>query len=312
VRAVRIHAFGTPLRVEDVPEPEPGPGEVLFEATFIGVNPLDVWLTQGSVAGGGQRLPLVPGSDAAGTVNGRPVMIRGAGLGSVRDGLYRERAAVPAEAVVDLPAGVPPDQAAGLGVAGTTAWCVVHDVAHVTPDDRVLVLGASGGVGSLVVQLAKAAGATVHGQTSHPDKADFVAELGADAVVVSADAGLTAAVGEFAPSVAFDPLAGPYTGAAVAAMPPFGRLVLYGASAGPLAEAFDLRALYRKSIPILTYSGTIEPQARLLDGLRHALQAVASGALTVPIDEVLPLERAQEALERIVARRVRGKLLLRP
>lgn len=312
MRAVRIYAFGTPLRVDDVPEPVPGEGEVLFEAAYIGVNPLDVWLTQGSVAGGAQNLPFVPGSDAAGTVGGRAVLVRGAGLGSVRDGLYRERAAVPAEAVVDLPADVPLDQAAGLGVAGTTAWCVVHDVAHVTEDDRVLVLGASGGVGSLVVQLATAAGATVHGQTSDPRKADFVMELGAASVLVTDDAGLIGTVGALAPTVVFDPLAGPYTAAAIAAMAPYGRLVLYGASAGPIAEAFDLRALYRKAVSILTYSGTIEPQARLLDGLGHALRAVSTGSLTVPIDEVLPLERAQDALDRIVAREVRGKLLLRP
>jgi NADPH2:quinone reductase len=95
-------------------------------------------------------------------------------------------------------------------------------------------------------------------------------------------------------------------------MPPYGRIVLYGASAGPLAEGFDLRALYRKGISLLTYSGTIEPQHRLANGLRHALEAVATGALTVPIDDVLPLERAQEALDRIMGRGVRGKLLLRP
>ena len=312
MRAVRIHAFGTPLRLDDVQEPEPAEGEVVFEAAFIGVNPLDVWVAQGSVAGGVQRLPFVPGSDAAGTVDGRPVLVRGAGLGSVRDGLFRERAAVPIEAVVDLPGDVWLDQAAGLGVAGVTAWCLVHDVAHVTADDRVLVLGSSGGVGSLVVQLAKAAGASVQGQTSDQRKVGFVTGLGADDVVVSDAAGLTDAVSAFSPTVVIDPLAGAYTGAAIAAMPPFGRLVLYGASAGAIAQGFDLRALYRKGISLLTYSGTIEPQARIVDGVCRALGAVADGTLRVPIDEVLPLERAQEAFDRILARGVRGKLLLRP
>src|SRR5438034_8617838 len=103
MRAVRLHAFGQPLVLDDVPEPVPGPGEVLFEPAFIDVNPLDVWLTEGTVAGGCQRLPFVPGSSGAGTVEGRRVAVRGAGLGVTRDGVYAERAAVPAEAVVNLP-----------------------------------------------------------------------------------------------------------------------------------------------------------------------------------------------------------------
>jgi NADPH2:quinone reductase len=109
-----------------------------------------------------------------------------------------------------------------------------------------------------------------------------------------------------------DPLGDGYTGAAVAAMAPYGRLLLFGASAGAVAEGFDLRTLYRKSIALISYSGTIEPQERIRDGLARALEAVARGELRVPIDGVLPLERAQEAHDRIRQHRVRGKLLLRP
>jgi NADPH:quinone reductase len=312
MRAVRVHVFGEPLRVDEVPGPELGPGELLFEATFIGVNPLDVWLTEGTVAGGRQTLPIVPGSDGAGTVEGRRVAVRGAGLGVMRDGLYREWANVPEEAVVNLPDDVSFEQAAGLGVAGATAWRLVHDVAPVGEDDRVLVLGASGGVGSMAIQLAKAARATVIGQTTDPKKLDFVRSCGADEVIVADAGGLTAAAAPFEPTVALDPLGDGYTAAAVAALTPFGRLVLYGTSAGAVADAFDLRALYRKSVHILSYSGTIEPQAATTEALRNALDAVARGDLRVAIDEVLPLERAQEAHDRIRRREVRGKLLLQP
>ena len=312
MRAARVHAFGEGLRIDDVAEPVPGEGEVLFEATLIGVNPLDVWVTEGTAAGGQQRLPFVPGSEATGAVAGRAVMVRGGGLGVTRDGLYQERAAVPLDAVVDVPDDVPLDQAAGLGVAGTTAWCLVHDVGRLGAEDRVLVLGASGGVGSLTVQLAKATGARVHGQTSDGEKAGFIQGLGADEVVVADADGLTEATKAFAPTVVLDPLGDGYTGAAVAAMAPFGRLILFGASAGPVAERFDLRTLYRKSIDLRSYSGTMEPQERLRVGLTRALDAVARDELRVPIDEVLPLERAQEAHDRIRQHRVRGKLLLRP
>ncbi len=313
MRAVRLHAFDGTLRVDEVPEPEPGPDEALFEPAFIGVNPLDVWLTEGSVAGGRQALPFVPGSEGSGTIDGRRVAIRGRGVGVVRDGLFRERANVPVGAVVNLPDDVSLEQAAAVGVVGSTAWRLVNDVARVTSEDRVLVLGASGGVGSLIVQLVRAKGARVLGQTSDPDKEPFIREQGAEDVVVVTDAaGLTDAVRPFEPTVVTDPLADGYTQAAVAAMAPFGRLALYGASAGAVAESFDLRALYRKAVSIVTYSGTIESQDVVHEGYELALGAVRRGEMRVPIDDVLPLDRAAEALGRIRNRQVRGKVLLHP
>jgi NADPH2:quinone reductase len=285
---------------------------VLFEPALIGVNPLDVWLTEGTVAGGRQHLPIVPGSEAAGWVGSRRVLVRGSGLGTVRDGLYRERANVPREAVLDLPDGVEFDQAAGLGVAGDTAWRLVHELGQITGADRVLVLGASGGVGSLVVQLAEGAGAEVWGQTTDPEKASFIRELGAANVLVTDQDGLAGAAAPLEPTVAVDPLANGYTTALVATMQPRGRILLYGASAGPVAERVDFRLLYRKAVSILTYSGTIESAERLREGMVHALEAAARGDLRVPIDAVLALEQAQEAHDRIRARKVRGKLLLRP
>jgi NADPH2:quinone reductase len=187
----------------------------------------------------------------------------------------------------------------------------VRDVGDVQADDRVLVLGASGGVGSLVVQLAKGAGATVWGHTGDASKVPFLEGLGVDRAVVSDAPGLQAAVAELGPTVAVDPLAGAYTAALVPAMAPFSRIVLYGASAGPSAEV-DLRTLYRKSIQLLTYSGTSEPESRNREAMERALEEAARGGLRVPIDEVLPLEGAQEAHRRILERRVRGKLLLQP
>jgi NADPH2:quinone reductase len=311
VRAVRVHAFGEPLRVEEVPEPEPGPGEVLVEVRYAGVNPLDVWVTEGTVAGGGQPLPFVPGADGAGEVDGRPVVVRGAGVGVTRDGLYRERAAVPASAVFPVPEGLDLRTAAALPVAGSTAWRLVHDVARVGPDDRVLVLGASGGVGSLVVQLSRRQGASVWGQTTDPGKAGFLEDLGAERAVVADAGALVRAVADLGPTVVVDPLGGPFTPAAVEALAPFGRLVLYGTSAGPRAE-LDLRTLYRKAVQVLTYSGTIEPEDRNREALREVLEAARRGELRASVDEVLPLERAAEAHRRIRERRVRGKLLLAP
>jgi NADPH:quinone reductase len=311
MRAVRFHRFNGPLVVDDVPEPEAVAGEVLFQAHVVGVNPLDVWVTLGTVAGGKQPLPFVPGSEATGEVDGRTVLVRGGGLGVSRDGLYRERAAVPSDAMLPLPPEVDPAEAVAVGVAGSTAWMLVMEVAKVTADDRVLILGASGGVGSLAVQLATGRGAVVWGQTSREEKADFLMELGVERALVATAADLSDAAAELAPTVVIDPLAGSYTGAAIAAMEPFGRLVLYGASDGPVGE-LDLRTLYRKSIQLLTYSGTIESQERNRRAMEQALKELAEKRLRPRIDEVLPMERAQVAHDRIREHRVRGKLLLVP
>jgi NADPH:quinone reductase len=310
MKAARIHAFGQDLSIDDVPEPEVGLEEALAHIRFAAVNPLDVWVTQGTVAGGQQSLPFIPGAEAAGEVDGERVLIRGAGLGVARNGLYRERANVPRTAVVSLPEGVDLEQAAGAGVAGSTALALA-EVASIGAEDRVLVLGASGGVGSLVVQVAKAAGASVWGQTSSEDKVRFLEELGVDRAVVAGAEDLPAAVREFEATVAIDPLGNGFTRAAVEALQPFGRIVLYGTSAGHIQE-MDLRALYRKAVQLHTYSGTIDPPERNRELLRKVVEALVRGDLRVPIDEVLPLDRAAEAHRRIKERGVRGKLLLAP
>jgi NADPH2:quinone reductase len=311
MRAARVHAFGEGLRIDNVPEPEAGPGETLLEVKLAAVNPVDVWVTEGTVAGGAQPLPFIPGVEGVGEADGRPVIAWGAGLGLIRDGLYRERAYVPQEALLDIPAGLDAERVAGVCITGTTAWVITNERARVGPDDRVLVLGASGGVGSLAVQLAKAAGATVWGQTTSPDKAPFIEELGADRVVVSNAEDLGQRVKGLEPTAALDPLGNGFTPALIDVLQPFGRLVLYGASAGPRAE-LDLRHLYRKSIQLLTYSGTIEPPDRTRPALHAVVAAIERGEVRMIVDEILSLEQAAEAHRRIKDRRVRGKLLLAP
>jgi NADPH:quinone reductase len=313
MRAARVHRFGDPLELDELPEPNAGPGEVVVALEYIGVNPVDIWVTRGTVAGGRQQLPFVPGLEAVGSVNGRSYVVRAPGYGVERDGLYRERAAVPESALIPLPEGADPAQAAAMPVAGTTAWRLVDDVAAVTADDRAIVLGASGGVGSLVVQLAKARGAVVWGQTGRRGKAEGIASLGADRAVVATADDLAAQLEELRPTVAFDPLGGAFTRALVDALGVGigGRLALFGTSFGP-EVTLDLRTLYRREVQLLTYSGTVEPPERTLAALDAALAELAAGRIRVPVDEVLPLERAAEAHERILDKRVQGKLLLRP
>jgi NADPH2:quinone reductase len=312
VHAARLVAHGEPLSVESVDLPEPSPGELVVDMAFGGVNPVDRYGALGRVAPDGP-LPRTLGSEGSGLVDGdRRVVVRGHGLGSRRDGLWATHAVVPADAVIDIPEGVRLDAAAALGVAGVTAWRTVHELAQVTSDDRVLVLGASGGVGSMIVSIVSRIGATVWGQTGDGAKRSFVAERGAQHVAVTSSSDLAPFVSELArlqPTVVFDPLGGPFFGAAVEAMAPRGRLVAFGTSADATGQV-PLQALYRKSLRVLGYGGLMESDEAMATGISDALKAVADGRMDVCVDSVVPLAEVNDAFARLVERSVRGKLVL--
>lgn len=311
VRAARLHAHGQPLQVQEVELPEPAADEVRVEIEYAGVNPVDRYGAEGSVAKDGP-LPRTLGGEASGRLpDGRAVLVAGGGLGTVRDGVWAQAAVVPRESVIELPDGVEPREAAAMGVAGLTAWNTVNDLARVTDEDRVLVLGASGGVGSMIVSLARAAGATVWGQTGSAAKAAGIEAQGAQHVVVCDAAGLADALADFQPSVVLDPLGNGFLAPAVQALAPRGRIVSYGTSAG--AEvSFNLQTLYRKGASLLGYGGIgLGGEERRL-GLQAALEALERGELRVRIDDVLSLEHVGEAFARLERREVQGKLLLAP
>ncbi|HTX00402.1 MAG TPA: zinc-binding alcohol dehydrogenase family protein [Acidimicrobiales bacterium] len=309
--AVRLLRHGEPLALEEIELPAPGEGEVLLEVAYCGVNPIDRYVALGLVAPDGP-LPRTLGGEASGLVGGRPVVVTGHGLGATRDGLWAGRAVVPAEALVDVPTGVDLQRAAAIGIAGRTAWRTAVDVGALDAADRVLVLGASGGVGSMVVSLCRHRGATVAGQTADPSKSAWLRERGADEVVVAADGASLAADADLrrlAPTLVLDCLGGTFTAAAIELLAPGGRIVLFGTSAGAHGEV-PLQMLYRKGLRMLGYGGLVETPESVRRGIAEALGAVASGDLEVVVDSVLPLGAADEAFTRLVERRVLGKLLL--
>jgi NADPH2:quinone reductase len=307
VRAARLKVHGEPLEVEPVDLAEPGDGEVLVDLAFGGVNPVDRYTAEGRVAPDGP-LPRTLGGEASGHLDGRPVLVAGEGLGGRRDGVWAQAAVVPREAVVELQEGVDLRAAGAMGVVGLTAWHVVH-LGQVGPEDRVVVLGASGGVGSAIVSLAKAAGATVWGQTGSEDKEGIVREQGADHVLVGGPDELGEALTEIEPTVVLDPLGGGFAAPVIEALSVRGRFVVYGTSAG--AEVtFNLQQLYRKRVSLLGYGGMQLTRDERRSGLQEALAALSRGDLRIRIDDVLPLEQVNEAFGRLVERRARGKLLL--
>jgi NADPH2:quinone reductase len=307
-RAARLHAHGKPLVVEEVEVAAPADHEVVVEMAYGGVNPVDRYVAEGRMAPDAP-LPRTLGLEGAGRVDGRPVLVQGRGLGAQRDGTWAERIVAPRGALTDIPAGVDLAEAAAMGVAGTTAWRTATDLGRVTAGDRVLVLGASGGVGSILVSLCRSLGARVWGQTGNPSKAGFVTGLGAEEVVTAAAPELAAAVEPLAPTVVFDALGDGFTAAAIEALGPFGRLVSFGVSAGPMAEV-NMQSVYRKGLTIYGYGGLIEPEERAAAGKAAALAALADGRLRVVVAEVLPLGRVNDALAALVDRTVAGKIVL--
>lgn len=307
-RAARLVAHRSPLVVDEVELPAHEDGDVLVELRYGGVNPLDRYCAEGLVASD-VPLPRTIGGEASGTLDGRPVVVHGHGLGIRRDGVWATAARVPPAAITEIPIGLGLEIAAAMGVAGVTAWRVVTEYAEVTDDDRVLVLGASGGVGSMVVSLVRSTGASVWGQTSSPDKVAFVTARGAEHVVVAGADELAAAVGALEPTVVIDALGAGFTGAALSTMAENGRLVIFGTSAGPVGE-LPLQVLYRRGVTVRGYGGLIATGEELARGMSGAMKAVTEGRLEVVVDEVMPLEAVNEAVGRLARREVSGKLVL--
>jgi NADPH:quinone reductase len=316
MRAVRLSAFNTSTRNTDLhldadtPEPVLGEGELLVDLIYAAVNPLDVWTCQGNFAAV-TKLPHIPGAEGIGrTVDGTLGLVNGAGVGIGRPGTYAERIAIPTAAWTPIDGAADPQVAASVAIAGVTAWQCVHQCAQTKPEDTVLVLGATGGVGSIAVQLARSTGATVIGQTSSPDKVDAVRSTGVDEVVVAGDGdALLSAMGDRRASVVIDGLGGTFTAACISVMAPFGRLVNYGTSAG-VDVTLQMRNLYRNGITLQGYTGLLLTSEQRAQSVAAVLAGVNAGTLRIAIDGILPLGDAAAAHERILNRSVEGKLLL--
>ncbi len=207
MKAAVIDKFGGPavLHVARIPVPEPGEREILIRVRAAGVGSWDPWVREGGM--GGARFPQVLGSDGSGTVVAAGSKARRFKAGdrvyaytfeNPQGGFYAEYAAVPEDAAAVVPAGVSPDEAGGLAACGLTAVAGL-DALKVGKDAPVMVLGASGGVGHIMLQLAKREGARVLAVASGRDGVALAARLGADAAVNGKTADVAKAARGFAP-----------------------------------------------------------------------------------------------------------------
>jgi NADPH:quinone reductase len=306
--AARLTEHGKPLDVTEVDLPEPNPDEVVVDMMYGGVNPVDRYRALGRV-NADAPLPRTLGAEGVGTVDGAKFVVFGHGVGTSRDGIWATKAVVPRAALVPVPEGVDPQRAAVMGVAGVTAWRTVTELAQVTPHDRVLVLGATGGVGSVIASFTSHLGASVWGQTGDEAGAAWLSDLGVQRIVGSGPEDLAEHVRSWRPTVVFDPLGGGFTAAALESMAPHGRLVSFGTSAGPTSTV-SMQAVYRSGLRIFGYAGLLESEEDTREGLAEALRALAERRLDVVVDSAVPLAQANEAFERLAGRKVKGKLVL--
>ena len=327
MRAVCIHEFGGPeqLQVEDVPDPHPGPGELLVGLSAVGVNRVDVLVRSGRYHRAGQP-PLVLGVEGAGTVravgDGVTDFVVGdrvVAMGETnRPGFYASLAVIPATRAVRVPDTVDLPSAAALPTAWLSAWYCLRRLADLRPNETLLVNAAASGVGSAAVQIAVDAGATVIATAGSPEKASWVETLGAQHVLdssVTGSAALLDAVAELTEgrgvNVAFDIVGGQGFADSLKDIGYAGR-VLSMANVALAPSTIDTRDFYPKNVRIFGFQITalLEHGYDPRPDLTELMDRIAACAFTVPIDATFPLDRAADAHRHLERRANRGKVLL--
>jgi NADPH2:quinone reductase len=326
MHAIRLHAFGPAenLRYEQVDDPRPGPGQARIAVAAAGVHLIDTALREGRAMGplALPDLPTIPGREVAGVVDalgpqvdeqwlGRRVV---AHLGAASGG-YAELAVRETEALHALPDGLADDVAVAMIGTGRTALAIL-EVAQLTGEDVVLVTAAAGGLGSLLVQGARNAGATVVGVAGGPAKVQRVSQLGATVTVDYSAPGWSDAVREALDgrevTVALDGVGGALGRGALELIGVGGRLILFGFSSGQATE-LSTGDLFSRGLTVSAAIGARIAQrpGGLRDLEERALAAAADGSLA-PLVQRFALAQAAAAHSAIENRATVGKTVLVP
>jgi NADPH:quinone reductase len=321
-KAIRIHAYGGPevMKWEDVPTPEPGPGEVLVKQDAVGLNYIDVYFRTGLYKA--PTLPITIGMEGAGTVaalgqgvTGLAVGDRVAYAGAI--GAYATARVIAAEKLVKLPDGIDDTTAAAMMLQGMTAQYLVRRTYKVTAGDTIVVHAAAGGVGLILCQWAKHLGATVIGVVSSDEKAELARAHGAAHTVVGYDK-LVAEVkritaGAMVP-VVYDSIGKETFAASLDCLAPLGLMASYGSASGPVPPV-DISMLAAKGSLYLTRPTLATYTAKRADLLATAddlFDVVRSGAVKIAVNQTFPLKEAAEAHRQLEARQTTGSTVLLP
>lgn len=322
MEAIKLERHGGPdvLELADIPVPEPGPGEIRVKQTVAGLNYIDVYLRTGTYK---RELPFILGREGAGTVDalGPDVAELQAGdriayMDTPHLGGYAEYAIVPASEAIPVPDGIDDRTACAVMLQGVTAQYLCTSTYRISSGDSVLIHAAAGGVGLLLTQLAKRAGATVIATAGGAEKVALARGAGADHVIDYRTA-------DFAPEVkaltagrgvaaVYDSVGLDTWERSLSVLAKRGYLVLFGASSGPVPPIDPLRLAAAGSLFLTrpTLGDYKRTRAELLERTSDLFKAIAERRLDVRIGATYPLGEAAQAHRDLEARRTTGKVLL--
>jgi len=318
VKAIQANAFGdsSVLHLVDLDVPEPRPGEVRVRVAAAGVNPVEVYIRNGGYAAYTPDLPYVPGFDAAGVVDAVGAGVAALALGervfvaAKRTGTYAEHAVVAAESVRPLADAVSFEQGASVGIPGLAAHRALFSRGGLGAGERVLIHGASGAVGQLAIQLARAAGATVIGTAGSPEGLAAVRALGVPAVD-HADPGHYGEIGRLTDGAGVDliveMLANENLVADFDVLAKYGRIVVVG-NRGSID--FNPRLLMGKDADVRGLATWNFPPALRAAALDDLGARLADGSLVPLVGRSFPLAEAARAQDHVMTARALGKVVL--
>ncbi|MCJ8163428.1 NADP-dependent oxidoreductase [Pontibacter sp. E15-1] len=312
MKTATYEAFGGPdkIKVTSLEVPELKEGEVLVRIKAAGVNPVDALVREGYLKDFlPYEFPIVPGWDMAGVVEERGFSARRFKVGEevyayarrpvVHGGTFAEYIVLPESYLAKKPQRISWEAAAGIPLVGLTAYQALFDAGQLEPDQTVLILGGSGGVGSMAIQLAKTKGAKVIGVASQKNHA-FMKENGADHVLDYKDTNVGEEVKKLYPAgvdLIFDCAGGDTLQQSLAGLKPNGTLVSIVHQGEGLDDGINFHYVF------------VEPNASQLDQLRELAE---SGQLKVHVSETYPLEDTAKALDQILSGHTTGKIVIVP
>ena len=322
MKTIIYREYGGPevLKSETCPTPVPGPGQALVKVAAAGVNFIDIYQRLGWYK---VPLPAIPGGEGGGVVEavgegvteakpGDRVAFMGA------SGCYAEYALAPADRLAPLPAALGFEQGAAAMVQGITAYVLAHATYPLKPGDRCLVHAAAGGVGLLLCQIAKQAGAFVIGTTSTPEKAALARAAGADEVILYTEQDFLEEVrritGGRGVNVVYDSVGKDTFDRSLDSLAPLGYLVSFGQSSG-FPAPLDIQRLGGTRSTFITRPSVfayVSQRAKYLEYAAAVFNMAAAGTLNLRIGGVYPLAQAAEAHIALAGRQTTGKLVLIP
>jgi len=324
MKAVVCHELGMAdkLKVEDMPEPKAGKGEVLIDIKASGLNFPDVLIIQGKYQFQ-PPLPFIPGGEGAGIVRELGEGVNNVKVGDRviffhQTGAFAEVIAAPAATLVPIPDKMSFEVAAGFTITYATSYHALKQRANIQPGESILVLGAAGGVGLATVELAKAMGAKVIAAASTDEKLEVCKKAGADEVINYSTEDLKARVKELTGGkgvdVIYDPVGGDYTEAALRTMAPGGRLLVIGFAAGDIPKPPLNLCLLKQCAIVGVFWGAwarANPAGQM-QNMQEMFSLFNDGKIDPLVNDIFSLDDVEAADACLTERRAKGKVVLKP